>query len=257
MAATSLIDEAERRVPPDLTVEELVAYREGSMSEAAAERIRDRLAVDPEAASMLLELAAFPEAAGGEAPEPGEVAADWTRVKGRLAREGAFDVRPAPVWRSKPAMRIAYALAAVFLVATVGLAIQLASLRRQVAELSRPKGDVVISDLLPLEEARTRGAGTRIELPGWAADLVLNLNLAASLPYDSFRVDVSDAAGEVVWSHGRLHRSLQGTVTVAFPRGSLLPGEYQLRLLGQVAGGEAQEVATYRVSVDEPQESQP
>src|SRR5687768_14750066 len=87
--------------PP--TPEELLAYRDGRLDPAARERLEGKIAVHPDAARALADLAAFPDIEPGPGtPDLSDEAIDagWDAFRQRL--EKLPRPEPAPVRRSLP-----------------------------------------------------------------------------------------------------------------------------------------------------------
>jgi len=84
----ALAEEQRSRLGEPPTTEQLIAYRDGRLPEEEAERIRDRLAVDPEWAAVYLDLKRFPDldrpAAGGDSDA--DVDDAWRTLSSQLDR---------------------------------------------------------------------------------------------------------------------------------------------------------------------------
>jgi len=100
LAALAADERSRLSEPP--TAEQLLAYRDGGLPEEEAERIRDRLAIDPEWASIYLDLlrSSDPGAAAGESRESGaadaEVDEAWRLFRAKLDRDAMSEMPP---WR--------------------------------------------------------------------------------------------------------------------------------------------------------------
>lgn len=124
LAALAAEERSRLGEPPD--AELLIAYRDGELSEEEAERVRDRLAVDPEWAEVYLEL----KRGGLDAPgvataglaasgaEDADVDAAWRELASKLEREPS-SAEPLPFPRRRTG-RVILAIAATLVVA-VGL----------------------------------------------------------------------------------------------------------------------------------------
>jgi hypothetical protein len=148
-----------------------------------------------------------------------ELAADWKRF-----RERAF---------AKPARpRIPWAVAASLIVAAVSL-IWGVRQGQQVRELSGPRADVFVADLVPLgSEVRGPDSVEVVRVPAWADRVLLLLNLAARGAHPEYEVRVLGPDGRAVWSRGGLRPSPDGTFALEVPADLLEGGPYRIRLLG-------------------------
>jgi putative zinc finger protein len=225
------------------TPEQLTAYHAGELPAADEETLREHLALCRDCAELLLDLEDFPrlEPAAGVRPLTSEeVGEAWRQLRERLGPEaGGGSGEVAPVVPLRPRvpgtapLRFAYALAAVFFLATVGLSVWVAQLRHGL----QPEGNVAFGDLRPEGEG-TRGSEPEEHYP---ADSRLDLLLHPLDPgnHVEFEVEIrSRESGAVLWRIAHLQ-----TLSLSIPGGCLAPGSYRIRLLG-VDGGR-------RVKVDD------
>src|SRR4051812_44242812 len=112
--------------PP--TPEELLAWRDGRLDPAARERLEAKIAVHPDAARALADLAAFPDLEPGPgAPDLSdeEIDAGWGTFRQRLEslpRPKAVPIRQIPgnsIWRST-GLRVAAAVLLLSIGAGIG-----------------------------------------------------------------------------------------------------------------------------------------
>lgn len=103
-------DERSRLGEPP-TAEELIAYRDGKLTEQAAERVRDRLAADPEWAAIYLDLRSDAATLAAAAPAGTDVDEAWRALEARLEAPAVVPLR------RRPAGRALLALAAALVVA--------------------------------------------------------------------------------------------------------------------------------------------
>lgn len=149
------------------------------------------------------------------------------------ASTGPGPSRPGPA-RFSP-FRPAPALAALFLLATVGLSLWVATLRREVEQLSRPTLDTVVKTLEFGDE--TRGI-EEVRLSGSARYLVLHLLLTDELgDYQEYRLQVADRRGAPLWQSEVLTLGVVAEYSLVLSRRFLPPDEIRLRLYGLVEGG--------------------
>ncbi len=256
--------------PP--TPEELLAYRDGELDPAARQSVEDRLALDPDAARALADLAAFPDIE----PDPGaselsdeEVEDRWQTLHKKLqelpARQPASPsprpapapVQSAPVERAPrpprtsrfPIYRLA---AAAVLILAAGLA---GFLWGRASRSGLPESGVSVAvaliELSPLEEGGERSllpAAETAETAETAEEIVLVLGLPAASELPEYRIEILDGRGARVWSGGGLHPTPLGTVQLSIRRGVLPAGTSRLRLLDAADGSP---VATYELRLGE------
>lgn len=87
--------------PP--TIEQLIAYRDGRLSEDEADRIRDRLAVDPEWAAIYLDLACFPDLDLPVADSDADIDDAWQKLlpKLKLSETGSLGKYRQSSWSAR------------------------------------------------------------------------------------------------------------------------------------------------------------
>ncbi len=213
-----------------------IAYAAGEAT-TGVEDLQDHLAHCRRCLDLVLDLNAFAAPAG---PDRGvaelEKAAVWRTLRRSLQgeRRGRW-----------PAM----AAIAASLVAALGLGSwtlqqrTIGRLEDRIADLSRPRADVVIRELNP--GARQRGAGSADAGAANVADLglatapiTLVLHLTEPAEYPDYRLDVLDAGGTRVWSRRGLAPSEVDSFYLSLPPHALASGRYELRLFGVDAGRE-------------------
>lgn len=253
--------------PP--TPEELLAYRDGSLDPAEQERLEARIAVYPEAARTLADLAAFPNIE----PAPGvpdiseeEVAARWQTFRRRLAElpspQPAAPEEPqeapvvVPLRPHAPSAseknRTAHGAPPWWLAAaaSVALAAGLGGfLAGRAAHDPVPTSaiNVAIAELRPIEEGGDRAASSAVDLPEDAEDLVLVLGLDDPGDFPGYQAEIVDAQGVPVWSRDGLHPTSLGNFHLSFRRSTLPPGQYRIDLSGLDKAGRKSRIATYEL----------
>jgi hypothetical protein len=232
---------AELGGPP--TPAELLAYRDGELDAAARQVVEAKLAVYPEAARALADLAVFPDVE----PAPGvpdlsdeEVEARWQIFRRRLEKAQ----RPRRV-------RVRWLAAAALLMLAVGFFAGQASR----SPLPGQAINVTIAELTPLEEAREGGARALgplpvIEMPAGSEEVVIVLGVLDDGDFPDYVAEVSGEKGDQVWSRAGLRPTPLGTFQLSFRRGVLPPGPYRIRLFGREADRKTL-LATYELQLVE------
>lgn len=241
------------------TPEELLAYREGRLDAAARESVEARMALYPEAARALADLAAFPDVeAGPETPELSEadIEARWQSFRPQLkdlprsvpvvAPLAETPRRSPPSWR-RPAMAEA---AALLLAAGALLGFFAGRWSRTAPEPAlRPALNPTIVELAPEGDDGARAAPVPAEMLPGSEELVLVLALPATPAFSNYAAEIVDAEGRSLWSGEGLHPTPLGTVQLSFPRATLGPGSYRIELSGLEAG-RREGVGRYEVRVE-------
>lgn len=247
----ALAAEGRRDLGPHPAPKDLLDYQAGEGSAAERDRIQEHLSWCPACTRTLLDLESFPDLEPFR-PEgrlsDGEVAAEWRRFQERTRAAAVAERRtPLPFFRSP--LRRAYALAAVLAVAVAGLALWTLRLRQEVGELSAPRADVYVADLVPLDAARERSEGEEaVQIPSWAGRVLLILSLEADRPYPEYRLEILDSRGGAVWSRSGVQPRPDGNFTLEVPRRFLSGDACRVRLSGRQGAGWIA-VAEYEVRI--------
>jgi len=241
------VEEASAEAGPHPDPADLAAYLGGELADDRADAVRRHLVVCAECRELLLEVERF-----APSPPDADAEAAWEAMAARLADTPALSGAPAarvvPFVRppaSKPASRwLPWAVAASFLLVAAGLGSWALTLRRAVLDLGGPQVNAPIVDLYPGSARRSGAAGGgAVELPSGVRLFTLILNLPGPSEHDSYRAEIVDGGGRVVWSGGGLAANPYGSLTLILPR-SLLAGagrgseEYSVRLYGGAGDGE-------------------
>lgn len=242
--------------PP--TPEELLAYREGRLDPAARDLLEARIAVHPDAARALADLAAFPDIEPGpDTPEPSEeeMEAGWQAFRQKLEKlpkpaPASADRRDRPI-HGYPIWRLA---AAAVLLLTVGLAAGYLAGRgsRSAPDAEvEPALNVTIAELAPAEdqEGSLRAPTAPIEMTPESEELLLILRLPETRPFVSYAAEIHDREGRRLWSGGGLHLTPQGTFHLSFPRDAFVAGTCRIDLFGVDREGRKTRVASYELQV--------
>lgn len=133
---------------------------------------------------------------------------------------------------------LAYPLAALFFVASVGLGVWSSILARRLADATAPmalsphRGEVVFAD-------PTRGPGTHtITVDPARPQLHLALVLQTVEDYPAYRVEVVTPSGRVLWQSEAFSPNNNEEIEIQFRRGWLPAGGYHMVLYGIRDGGE-------------------
>jgi anti-sigma factor RsiW len=239
---------ARRKELGEPTAEELLDYRDGRLDPAARQSLEERLAIDPDAARALADLAAFPEVE----PAPGvaefkddEVERRWQILHEKLKElpqqpAMALVAAPAPAASSPsaptpieplhprrsgwiPALRLAAAAVLALAAGWIGF------LSGRASRPSPVNVAVALVELAPLEEGRARSLPP-VEVPGAPEEVVLVLGLPAASELPEYRVEIVDEQGALLWSGGGLHPTPLGTVDLSIRRSALPAGTSRIRL---------------------------
>jgi hypothetical protein len=237
--------------------EELLAYRDGRLDAAERQRIEERIALYPDAARALADLAAFPDLE----PAPGtpelsdeEIDARWQTFRSKLPE------RPAPPpARATPAVEAAprrslrrssfdprLAAAALVILTVGGAAGFLGGRASRVPNESAI--NVKIAEIAPQGEGGSRAAPVPLEMPEGSEELVLVLSPGAQKDFSAYEAEIVDSRGERIWEREGLHPTEPGTFQVSFRQGALKSGNLHLRLFGR-EGGTKTLIATYELRV--------
>lgn len=251
--------------PP--TPEELLAYRDNRLEPAERERLEARIAVYPDAARTLADLAAFPAvepAPGVPDVSPEEVAARWQSFRQRIVESPAppaaapQEPRTAPVIPLRPEPRADRGIPAWWLAtaASVTLAVGLGGFvagRASREPVPNAEINVAIAELRPVEEGGARAAVSAVDLPEGAEGVVLILGLDDTGELPGYEAEIVDAQGGRVWSRDGLLPTPLGTFQLSFRRGVLEPGEYRIDLFGREdgEGAERRLLARYELRIEE------
>ena len=126
---------------------------------------------------------------------------------------------------------------------------EIAELRRDVDELSRPQLNTPIIDLEP--QGSTRGESTAsvklIEPPPGANLFTLVLNVSGQPKASSYAVEITDQSRRLIWRGQGLHKSTYNTFTLSISRRALPAGRYHLTIYAVSAQNE--KVEDYAVEV--------
>ena len=220
-------DRAKLGEPP--TVEELLAYERGELSNEYAERVRQLLIAYPELARAYA--AAFPSD-DAELP-PDVIDRQWNAFRGMSRGAGATVLQ---FWRWSAA--VAAAVAIVF-----G-----AMLWQTHGERMRPH---VLPEAIVLTPDGRRGAGPTPQamINPRGDSVLLVISIVGPTDYETYRLDlVRSDSHERVWSSGPLRRPNSDAFNVEVPSRTLRDGKYEVIAYGLRGSAEAP-VTTYVIEV--------
>jgi hypothetical protein len=203
----------------------LYAYQAGELTLVEDLEIQEHLAICGHCTELLLDVKSFtaPPAQGEAGLSEFERAAGWQQLRARLDQDGFFSGR-----RSRHHF---FAVAAIFLVAVLGLSIYSLT-RRAEPESSRT--------LDPLDSHR----GGPSEVDEVKPPVRLVLRSPAETSYPEYQAEIRDLKGRTVRKFPRLQQDVAFEVELKLYRGDLPPGEYRLDLLG-LRNGRPEKVGEY------------
>ncbi len=225
------------------SVETWIDYYASGVSAEEGERLQRHLTRCRQCLDLVLDLDAFAEPA-----PPRTTAADFEQAAVWRAVKGAFEPGTIAWARRWPAAAV---VAASVLFAAIGLSAwnersTRVELESQVAELTRPRPNMVIEDLRPgARERGSSGVETTVDLSADAGTIALILNLEDDVDFPGYEIRVFDTTGEVERVPG-MELSDVGNFSLALPAGALAAGSYELRLFG-LGRDREQHIETYPI----------
>lgn len=218
------------------SADELVDYLLGALPPEDEERVQEHLALCPECARLVLDLAALlASSPAATSLSERDRARERDRFVGRVAPG-----RGSPAARSRLPRRYTLALAASVVLA-LGLGLWCAELLRERASADRPRADVALVDLAPVGAGSERSGAAPVQVrpPRRAARLALLLNLADFRRFPRYGVELVAPGGGIEWRDDDALRGEDGTFLLEVPTADLAaPGLYRVRLRGRGAGAD-------------------
>jgi hypothetical protein len=248
-ALRDLARERRRSLGDDPSADELADYLAGALPPEEEERIQEHLALCPECASLVVDLAALlqppAEAPPAAALPAGEREQAWERLAWRLRTAGGSATAPSRRWRGRP-----LALAAS-LILGIGLGVLGGRLIRPA---DRPRADVALLELAPEGAGAQRSTETarRFRLPARAGRVALLLDLGDLRRFPRYEVDLVAPDGRVAWRERDALRAEDGTFLLELPATAVATsGRYRIRLrgAGETASTPGTPLADYAVDV--------
>jgi hypothetical protein len=224
------------------SLEDLLAYCDGTLPEAAIGGLQDHLCLCAECCEVLLDRAKFSSAALPLDEDAKERA--WEQLL--AAWSGPPDLQPRlPLDLRR--FRLAYLLAATLSCAVLGLSLWGVSLRDQLRAFKTPTANLAIVDLLPEGEV-TRGSSEPAVVHKTEASDQLVLIFTSFSSFSLYRIVLVDNEGRPLWSiDGK--RNENGDVVIAMPHSLLPTGRARFKLYRR-DGPHAELVSDYGVWVE-------
>ena len=224
-------DRAKLGEPP--TVEEILAYENGELSEKDAERVQQLLIAYPELARAYA--TPFPT---DDAGLPGDVIdRQWNAFRAGNHAGSGPTARVLQFWRGVAA--IAATVAIVF-----G-----ALLWQTRTELLRPR---VLQEAVLTPDGRRGAAEQPLAITPTGDSVLFVVSLIGPTDYETYRLElVSGQSHKPVWSSDPLRDTSSHSFNVEIPSRTLPAGTYQMIAYG-LRGNAREEVATYTVDVRRP-----
>ena len=235
--------EALGRLP---TAEELLAYRDGELEAAEAERVGRWLGADPELASLLLDLEMLEREEPFELPGQAEATADleagWADVRARSGGEPSGSAAIAP---SLTRHRTALAVAAAFVLGLLATAAWL---------LRGPDPTLPEGIYLPVwVESTVYREARELEPPASTAGLELRIPVELLGPGERWRLELKDSTGRATFS-GEAAAPASGPLIWRVPLEALPAGKpiaLEVRSTAAPPGSEAVLHEVFRIRLEE------
>lgn len=217
--------------------EALVAFRDDELAAAERERVHRHLTACRECAELARDLDLFAEPTAAEASEL-EVASFLRTLRPQIGKERV----------QKPSWQLPLALAAslILAVASSWWLSRSVTERRVLAELSRPRANVSVLDLVADQSERSGSPARTVELVADAGG-VLILTPGRVGSFATYQAKILDSEGTLVRTIEHLEKDPRNdTFTLWIPPGGLTLGDYRVELRG-LSGAGAEEIATYPI----------
>ncbi|HEV7765838.1 MAG TPA: hypothetical protein VGQ76_12610 [Thermoanaerobaculia bacterium] len=226
-ASDDVIAEKRRALGPPPTADEVLAFFDGTLSGADAERVRELLAWYPD----LARLASSPLPASEELVDKlssDELESDWHAIRARLAPREPVPIRHVQVWR-------AFAIAASLATMVLGtlLILKTRNEHRLRNELRQPQ--FRFEPLVMYPEGATRGGATTLDLPSNTNQFLLVAAPLGETRYPDYRAEilnVESSPPRSIWSARGLREQSDGTFAILVSRHLLERGTYRLTIDG-------------------------
>jgi hypothetical protein len=158
---------------------------------------------------------------------------DWIREVPERARALALSARPAAPRKPGSWFGAGYSLAAMFALLAIGLGIWVATLRREVSQLSAP---VFVSSSHEVDLGEGHRGRTVLEIPLEEDHVLMTLVVDAPIPPQAGRFEILDAKGRVVGRSGPMRLTRGSESRLILLRSDLPDGEYRVRIVPEAGG---------------------
>lgn len=205
--------------------DELVEYHLRTLPIEEEDRIQEHLSFCRECSQVVLDFAAFSEPVVASQEISPSLHQAWTLLQAtrqleRRSPGGRFD------------LRLSWALAASILIA-LGLSAWNLKLRRDLGEERNPRTDIVMADLAPESSGeRAMEIPSRLQLYPEQGQILLVLNLGDLRDFSTYRLELVEPGGGVVWAQAPVRRNNDGTFLLEIPSRMLETKLYKVRLFG-------------------------
>jgi hypothetical protein len=126
---------------------------------------------------------------------------------------------------------------------------EIAQLRKNIDDLSKPQINVPIYDLDPKDSVRGESQeAITIKVPPGTYFFTLILNTAGEHSFPVYGVEILDRRGSLVWQGNGLQKSSSNNFTIALSRRLFSAGKYRIRLYG-LNGGRKRYVEDYSARI--------
>ncbi len=243
------------------TGEALAAYRSGELAAGERAKVHRHLAGCRECSELARDLDLFTEAPtpaknGNELQVTAFLRALTPLSGHRRAKAPRLASDPSPATATRSPRRgtthtfrpLAMAASLILAVATSWWLSRDLTRRQMSAELSRPRANVSIRDLVEDRSERTGSPAETVEVPtGSGTVLVLTPDRPGEFP--AYQAKILSSAGALVTTFEAVEKDPDSeTFTLWIPPAGLTPGDYLVELFGH-SGTRAEVIAGYRIRV--------
>lgn len=214
--------EEHRTRPEPPTAEEMLAYRDGTLSAGEEARVREILLSWPELLHALM--ASVPADDAGDALPAAVLERQWQAMRGDLGIKRGSD---------RGARILTFRNAITAIAAALAIVVGVVSWQQQ-REARRPR--MLAQTSVIMSSSRGAAGGNPITVRA-ADDNVLSVQLDGDARYESYRVVILDDADHEIW-RGDAVRPQDETLSVFLPHSFTAPGPYWLVVHGIRDGGD-------------------
>ncbi|HEX3130806.1 MAG TPA: hypothetical protein VH394_25955 [Thermoanaerobaculia bacterium] len=235
---------AEHATGPHLEPEEIANYHNGRLSPEAERRAQDHLVACRECSELLLDLQNFGDPAFGAAEALPDRAGEqvWEGVRKEIQPPNVVPFRREP--RRVETPRWLRSLAAMLLLSTMALSGWVASLRDRVKELSGPRANTPVVDLLPSPVRGEKKGPPVPELPEGFEWITVILHSPGLPELPDYGIEILRADGSVAWRKDGL-KPAYSSFYLSLPRDWMR--DHSIRLVGIGPQGERTTIGEYEL----------